>query len=308
MDMKEMTKDEFDSILEAVRELITESLNGKYQTKDEDNTVTQKDYLNNLINKTKILQLEDIEEGVIEVRSNVDLSLINVNPSASEIINKIKAIKKKPLNKQPKVITCLFYGAPGTGKTTMATEIVKSLGKKALIRSYADIQSKYVGEGEKRLQALFAEARENDKVLILDECDALMASREASTKEWQQSMTNQFLTELDKHHGIFIATTNFVERLDAACLRRLFLKLEFKWMTNEQKNKAFKIFFNRKINNIPVDFLTAGDFKAVKERSLYEPTIKITNNNYIKLLKEEVEYKKKTIKEVNEAAKRKIGF
>ena len=178
---------------------------------------------------------------------------------------------------------------------------------KPLVKSFADIQSKYVGEGEKNLQKIFEEARKEKAILILDECDSLMMNRESTDKEWQTTMTNQFLTELDKHEGIFIATTNFVKNLDPAVLRRLFLKIEFGWMTEEQRVKAFYKFFRKRIKELNVDFLTPGDFKAVAERSLYEEEIP-DKERLIELLKEEVEYKKKTMKVVFEATRNKIGF
>ena len=255
----------------------------------------------------KLIDSDEVEDEELPLNENIDLSLLNVNPSANDIVKQIKAIKRKPKSQQPKVITCLFHGAPGTGKTTLAKEICAKLGVKPLVKSYADIQSKYVGDGEKNLQAVFAEAREKNKVLILDEADSLMLNRESTDKEWQKTMTNQFLTELDSHIGIFIATTNFVSNLDPACLRRLFLKLEFSWLDEKQKVKAFYKFFGKKVKEVPVKFLTPGDFKAVRERSLYEPKAP-DSKRLIELLKDEVAYKEKTMKVVMDANKRGIGF
>ena len=258
---------------------------------------------------TKIKKKKEEKPG-IQSETAIDLSLMNINPSADVIVERINAIMNKEKNR-PKCITGLFYGAPGTGKSTLAKEVCKRLKKKPMLRSYADIQSMYVGQGESNLKDAFEEARRRDEVLILDECDSLMINRETASKGWEKSMTNQFLTELDKHEGIFFATTNFLDGLDAACLRRLFIKMEFEWLNNAQKLRAFNLFFNRRKRKLPgldaIDFLAPGDFKAIQQRALYEPE-EPSDERLLELLRDEVDIKAETMDVVRKARKGSIGF
>ena len=306
--------DQFDALVDFALECIENTQAGNVKSKD-DNDDAEKgpENVGDFIKRLRGPKLSEVDKSNREYkREKIDLSLIDVDPTATDLVKRIKSIRSKPENEQPKAITCLFHGAPGTGKSTLARAIGKQLRMKVHIHSYAAIQSKYVGEGEKKLRSIFKKAQRDGAILILDECDALMLNREAADKEWQRSMTNQFLTELDEFKGIFIATTNYRDKLDSACLRRLFLKLEFKWMQDKTKLKAFNLFFGTRLRKMPaglkdIKFLTIGDFKAVKERALYEPETPKTAD-YVRLLGEEVEYKSKTMKEVMDAEREPIGF
>ena len=310
---------DIDALIEYAEESIAAAQSGKWKSKDGSDT-SSKGSGNSGLSASLAEMLarsrrnEEVDETKIisYSRDKIDLSLMDIDPTADELVDRIKQIRAKPKHQQPKAITCLFHGPPGTGKSTLAKVIADKLGMKAALHSYGAIQSKYVGEGEANLRKIFKRAQRDNAVLILDECDALMMNRETASKEWHKSMTNQFLTELDEFQGIFIATTNFLDALDAACLRRLFLKMEFDWMRNETKLKAFNSIFGKRLRKVPaglldIDFLTLGDFKAVKERALYEPNV-ATVDDYVRLLREEVAYKHKTMSSVMEASKNPMGF
>ena len=105
-----------------------------------------------------------------------------------------------------------FYGAPGTGKTMAAHAIAAMLGKKILIASYAEIESKYHGEGPKNVKALFGAAEEQDCVLFIDEADSLLSKRLSNVTQGSEqainSMRSQLLINLEMFHGIVIFATN----------------------------------------------------------------------------------------------------
>lgn len=70
-----------------------------------------------------------------------------------------------------------FYGPPGTGKSMAAEAIAENLGKKILRATYADIESKFHGEGPKMVKAIFRAAERDDAILFLDESDSLLSKR-----------------------------------------------------------------------------------------------------------------------------------
>ncbi|WOL11103.1 vesicle-fusing ATPase [Canna indica] len=129
----------------------------------------------------------------------------------------------------------LLYGPPGTGKTLMARQIGKLLnGREPKIVNGPEVLSKYVGETEKNVRDLFADA-ENDQrtrgdqsdlhVIIFDEIDAICKSR-GSTRDGtgvHDSIVNQLLTKIDGveslNNVLLIGMTNRKDLLDEALLR-----------------------------------------------------------------------------------------
>lgn len=133
---------------------------------------------------------------------------------------------------QPHPSTSLsFYGPSGTGKTMAAEAIAHKLGKKILKVSYADVESKYHGEGPKMVKAIFLAAANNDAVLFFDEADSLLSKRLTSVSQGSEqainSMRSQLLICLEEFRGIVIFATNLVVNYDQAFLTRL-ISVEFK--------------------------------------------------------------------------------
>jgi len=239
-----------------------------------------------------------------------ETGLVNTSPNAEAFLDRLKAILAKPRHEQPNSITCLFHGAPGTSKTAMAEHISRELGYRLIKRSYSDIQDKYVAEGEKKLAQIFREASGTGKILLLDEVDSIARNRYTTSKEYTRTMTNQLLTSLDEFEGIVICTTNFLKSLDPAVIRRFFLKMEFKFLNHEQQKLAFKKFFKGRFRNkqVPnIALVTTGDFKVVKEKSLYEPGL-VSFERVVEMIREEVKLKIETTPELKELSKRSIGF
>lgn len=118
-----------------------------------------------------------------------------------------------------------LYGSSGTGKTMAAEAIADRLGKRIIRASYADIESKYHGEGPKRLKGLFRAAKNQDAVLFIDEADSMLSARLTDTGESSaqtiNSMRSQLLMSLEEHDGIVIFATNLIENYDNAFLTRL---------------------------------------------------------------------------------------
>ena len=146
---------------------------------------------------------------------------------------------------QPHPSSCLsFYGPPGTGKTMAAEAVAQKLGKKILKVSYADVESKYHGEGPKMVKAIFLAAKNNDAVLFFDEADSLLSKRLTNVTQGSEqainSMRSQILICLEQFHGIVIFATNLVINYDKAFLTRL-ISVEFKLPDVEERKKIWEV-------------------------------------------------------------------
>ena len=135
-----------------------------------------------------------------------------------------------------------FYGPPGTGKSMAAEAIAAKLGKKILSATYADIESKFHGEGPKMVKAIFMAAERDDAVLFLDESDSLLSKRLTNVSDGSaqaiNSMRSQLLISLERFKGVVIFATNLVVNYDKAFLSRL-INVEFTMPTAVEREKIW---------------------------------------------------------------------
>lgn len=129
----------------------------------------------------------------------------------------------------------LLHGTPGTGKTALGKVLAERLNKPLLQRQASSLLSCYLGETERNLREMFDEARREDGVLLLDEADSFLRSRGDARVRWEVTQTNELLTQMEAFEGIFICTTNRLDDLDPAALRRFDFKVEFKALRPEQR-------------------------------------------------------------------------
>lgn len=121
-------------------------------------------------------------------------------------------------------ITALFCGPSGTGKTMTAEVIAAELGLDLCRVDLGRIVSKYIGETEKNLGAVFDAAAGAGVVLLFDEADALFGKRSEvhdSHDRYANLEVSYLLARMESFDGLAILTTNFREALDTAFLRRL---------------------------------------------------------------------------------------
>jgi SpoVK/Ycf46/Vps4 family AAA+-type ATPase len=132
-----------------------------------------------------------------------------------------------------------FYGAPGTGKTALAEHIARSLDRPLLIKQASDLMSKFVGETEQNMAGMFREAENEKAVLLLDEADSFLQDRRGAQRTYEVTEVNEMLQGMERFNGIFVCTTNLMERIDQAALRRFTFKIRFKPLTAAQREKMF---------------------------------------------------------------------
>ena len=79
---------------------------------------------------------------------------------------------------------------------------------------------KYVGETEKNMAAMFREVELESAILLLDEEDSFLVDRRGAQRSFEMSEVNEMLQRMERFHGIFICTTDLMDRIDQATLRR----------------------------------------------------------------------------------------
>ncbi len=153
------------------------------------------------------------------------LSTVQANVDLAELLSGLRS--------QPSARLCL-YGPPGTGKSAFAQHVASELGMPAMLQRASDILGAFVGETEQQMAEMFRRAREEGAVLILDEADTFLAERQGARQRWEISAVNEMLTQMEAFEGLFVATTNLIDRLDEASLRRFDAKICFDYLRPAQ--------------------------------------------------------------------------
>ncbi len=172
---------------------------------------------------------------------------------------------------------CLcFHGAPGTGKTALAEHLAQQLERPLMIRRASDLVSKFVGETEQQMAAMFREAEAEKAVLLLDEADSFLQDRRGAQRTYEVTEVNEMLQGMERFAGIFICTTNLMDSIDQAALRRFTFKIRFKPLTAEQRETMFvvealagdatRLDSAHAERLARLDQLCPGDFAAVKRQ------------------------------------------
>mgnify|MGYP001020631853 CR=1 FL=1 len=123
-----------------------------------------------------------------------------------------------------------LYGPPGTGKSFAAEAIAQALGMGLIRANYAEIESKYVGETAKNIQAAFQKARETQALLFFDEADSILGRRLTNITQSTDHAVNVsrsvMLLELDRFSGVTVFATNLASNYDTAFVRRILGHIE----------------------------------------------------------------------------------
>lgn len=169
--------------------------------------------------------------------------------------------------------TLCFYGIPGTGKSSLAKHLADAVSQPLLVKRASDLLGKYVGESEKAIASMFKEAEQTGAVLLLDEADSFLRNREGARMSWEVTLVNELIQQMEIFNGIFVCTTNLLETVDEAALRRFTFKVRFDPLSATQREN---IFADRCLASLASDIkpehssrlgrlnnLTPGDFATI---------------------------------------------
>lgn len=166
-------------------------------------------------------------------------------------------------------ISLCLHGQPGTGKTAWVRHLAQQLGMEVLVKKTSDLLGSYVGQTERAIADAFEQARNEESFLIFDEADSLLRDRRHSRQQWEISLVNEMLTWMESHPLPFACTTNLMQELDPASLRRFTFKVEMLPLTKTAASAAFELFFGYSCpSTCPMPSqLTPGDFTTVKSKA-----------------------------------------
>jgi SpoVK/Ycf46/Vps4 family AAA+-type ATPase len=140
-----------------------------------------------------------------------------------------------------------------------------------------------VGDSEKAIAAAFRQAEREGALLMLDEVDSFLREREGAQHSWEVTRVNEMLTRMESFSGVFIASTNLMDGIDAAALRRFDLKIRFDYLEPGQA----ALMLERQCAALGLEspslevsararrlaLLTPGDFSALARRHRFTPFV-----------------------------------
>ena len=139
-------------------------------------------------------------------------------------------------------VNALFAGPSGTGKTMAAQVVAHELGLELFAIDLSGVVSKYIGETEKNLDAIFRAAEGTDAVLLFDEADALFGKRSEvrdSHDRYANLEVSYLLQRMEAHDGVAILATNLRQNLDEAFLRRLAFTIRFPFPEEAERRRIW---------------------------------------------------------------------
>lgn len=144
----------------------------------------------------------------------------------------------------------ILYGGPGTGKTETTLQLAKKTGRDVFYIDMSKLRSKWVGDSEKNVKAVFniyrslCKSKPVKPVLFFNEADAIFSKRlenvERSADQTLNTIQNIILQEMETLDGIMICTTNLHGNLDSAFERRFLYKIELDKPGEEARFKIWK--------------------------------------------------------------------
>ncbi|MCC5900131.1 MAG: ATP-binding protein [Phormidium sp. BM_Day4_Bin.17] len=180
-----------------------------------------------------------LKDVILPATTQQKVELVLTELQHQELIYQHWGMGKK--HRLDKALSINFSGPPGTGKTLTAEAIAHALNRKILDVPYDQIESKYVGETPKHIQAAFQFATEQNALLFFDEADSFLGKRLENVTQAGDSAVNLtrsvMLKQLSAYEGVIVFATNLLRNYDPAFLSRIRRKVFFE-LPNEEARAA----------------------------------------------------------------------
>lgn len=154
-------------------------------------------------------------------------------------------------------VSALFYGPPGTGKTMAAQVVANELGQDLYKVDLSQMVSKYIGETEKNLNAVFDAAGKANVVLFFDEADSLFSKRTQITNsndKFANNETSFLLQKIEEYSGVAILATNLAVNFDSAFKRRVKVMVNFASPDANLRRRLWQSVFPQEVDVSEIDF------------------------------------------------------
>ena len=161
-------------------------------------------------------------------------------------------------------------GPPGTGKSAFARHLARRLGLEVLQIRASDVLGAFVGESERNIARAFEDARDANAFLIFDEADSLLFDRRDAVRSWEITQVNEMLTWMEEHPLPVCFTTNLMDRMDTASLRRFTFHVRFDYLNEAALRHAYRAFFpmvDVPASGLAFSNLTPGDFAQARKQA-----------------------------------------
>lgn len=294
----------------------------KYRLTDKmrDKLLKGVEYTIDLANNTSLTPSKKIVKKKLFFDAEVNEQMVRLTHLVDEKNYKeiCKRLKKKGLRKG---FACLFYGPAGTGKTESVLQLARESGRDIMQVNISEVKSKWVGESEKNIKAIFdcyRMAVKSSKVvpiLLFNEADAILSKRSSNIDQavdkMENSIQNIILQEMETMEGIMIATTNLEKNMDSAFERRFLFKVKFKKPSSEQRRHIWQTMMPT-LQNDTADYLAShfdfsgGQIENIARKANIDSVL--YGQDTIDQAKLEQFCKEETLEKKTTTRKRIIGF
>lgn len=211
---------------------------------------------------------------------------------------------------------CLFYGAPGTGKTETVLQMARHTGREIIRVDLSSQKSMWVGESEKNIERIFADYREKlsqselAPILLFNEADAIFSKRHvgvnSEVEQMANTMQNILLQNMENFEGILIATTNLADNFDPAFHRRFLYRIEFKSPSAEVRKQIWRSMLpdmdESNIKAMAERFsISGGQIENAVRKMMIESILKgrpLSTDEIFAICEQEVQKKRVTLKKL----------
>jgi hypothetical protein len=201
---------------------------------------------------------------ILPASSHLQLAELRAHiANRSRVLTEMGFERRLPLGRG---LIAMFTGTSGTGKTMTAELLARDQGVDLFKIDLSAVVSKYVGETEKNLSRVFADAEHANAIIFFDEADALFGKRgevKDARDRWANIEVNYLLQRVEEYAGVVILESNLQQNIDEAFLRRIQCIVDFPFPDAEARLRIWKGVFPPDLPGPSEDELRelAGQFK-----------------------------------------------